>query len=358
MTLDKKRLERNQAKNDQAQKELDDELKEAQEDEGDFIEPDKEKEKPDEKPDKEEEEKEVEDEEDDETPEKEEKSEDEDEDKEESEEDEEDEEEDEEKPGEKIERPKKYIPLNKYQDEKKGWKQDKANLETANKKIAELEKLNKKDLTNAKRKKAVEKLAKKWDTETGFVDDLLDVLDEGNDIKPETIVEKDKTDKKPVEKSEITQDQIIEQFDGEFKDFLPDLKKKYPKANKKQIKEAKKTMDEFAHAPRYNKYPLEDIMKINSKDFDTILGKTPNKIGLEEGKLGSGAFNDISAKSFKKDKEGNYDFASLHKLPEGSKKEAIVDNLSPEAWDAYVDEVGERQDLKVTKNDGRIVNLK
>ncbi len=355
MTLDKQKLEANQAKNDQAEKELDQELKDVQEDEGDSIEPEEEPQKPEE--DVDEDQDQEEDEEDD-------SSDDEDSD----EEPEDDQEEEPEKPKDDSEdepeadreRPKKYIPLPKYQEEKKAWQSDKQKLEEANKIIDDLKKVDSKKQTEDEEEKALEKLAEKWDTPIEFLKDVKGVVEKGGKIKPETIVEKKETEEKPVENGSkaISQEEIVKRFDDEFTSFESTLKKQYPNATTDQLAEAKKVMDEFAHTEEFGNYKLGHIMKINSSDFKEILGKTKNNPGIEGGKPGNRGVQEMTSKSFKKDADGNYNFKSLHKMENGLKKEELVDSLSVDAWDAYVQDLDYQSEMKVTKNDGRIIALK
>ena len=352
--IDKQKLEENQAKNDQAEKELDEELNEALEGEGDSIEPGgEEPKKPEEKPEEEEEE-ESEDESEEEPEEGESKEGDEEEPEEESKE---EKKEEEEKPQEKVERPKKFIPLPKYQEEKKAWQEDKKNLDEAKKTIEDLKKINDKDQTKAEEDEELKALADEFDTPIKFVQDLMGILKKGQKIEPETIVEKKDAEEEPANK-EATQDQIVENFGKEFDAFTPELKKRYPDASPEQLEEARKAMDEFAHSEEYSNYKLGDITKLNKKDFDDILGTSPNNPGVEGGKAGKRGVNQITSSSFKADADGNYDFDSLHKMEAGDKKETLIDGLSIEAWDAYVQDLDTQTELKVAKNDGRIVALK
>lgn len=367
MPINKKQLELNQTKNDQAGKELDDELNDILEDEGEAIEPTKKETK------KVPESEEIEDEET--TPKEEEEEEESPGDEEEEEPTEEEEEEPkpeeeeektpkEEKKEEKkaVERPNKFIPLEKYIPEKKQWQKDKDDLEIANKKIADLEKINESDKTNEEKEEAIKKMAEEYDTPPKFLKDILKLVEGGEKVSPKEVVEEEREKKEeeevPAPEAEKTEDEIVEEFDTEFEDFTPQIKKLYPKATEGQIKEAKKSMDEFAHSEGLSKYPLDHILKIQKESFDKILSSTPNNPGIEGGKQGAGGFKEVSAKSFKKDADGTYDFGGLHKMEDGPKKEALVNGLPLEAWDAYVTDLDSNQELKVTKNDGRVVSLK
>jgi len=345
MTRDKKNLEQNQAKNDRAQKELDEELDKALEGEGDAIEDD----------DVEEEE---------ETPEEEEGEEEEEtlkEDDEEEEEEEEEEETPEEEPEKKEEkkpekrkvaRPQKYIPLKKYQEDKKKWKQS----------IQDIKDAQQVDETKKEKKNRLKKLAEKHDTSIEFLEELTDIIDSGEEVKPEAVIEKKEKkteiEKKPIEEKTPTNEEIVEQFDSEFDEFSSDLKKQYPKATEEQIAEAKKIMDQHAHTPEFENTILEHILKIKKEDFDAVLGDSPNNQGVEGGRPSGEGFREIKANSFKKDKDGYYNFSSLHKMPEGSKKEKIIDDMPPEQWEAYVNSMGDGNGMQLKKDGGRTINLK
>jgi len=350
MIKDKKNLDQNQTKNDLARKELDDELKETQEDQGDAIEQDQEE-------NKEEEEKEDEDKEDEEDEEIEEK-EDEEEEEEEDEENKEDEEE-KDKEKNKIERPQKYIPLKKYKDEKGKWKSDREELKKANETIAELKTANSKEETKFKRKETLKKIADKFDTSIEFLEELSDVMSEGREVEPEAIIDKKETEKKPVSKKPLSNDQIVKLFDDEFDGFIKDvIKEEYPNANEEQIEDVKKLMDQHAHTDKYKRYPLNDIMKLNKKDFSDILADNPSNNGVEGGKPGSGKFKKINNESFKENKDGYYNFDLLHKMDEGKAKAKIVQELKPEQWNAYVNDIENGEGVKVKKKDGREIHLK
>lgn len=346
MNIDKQKLEENQAKNNQAQRMLDEELEEALKSEGDYIEPsdipeEKKVEEPITIPDEDHEDEDIEEEKDEEidNPKEPEKT-------------------PEEKPEvkeqpPKIERPQKYIPLQKYQEEKK---QHQRELEEARNKIAELEKISLKNQSEEDDDEDLKKLAEKWDTPVDFIKELKTTLDKGNKIKPETIVEQDKIEEKPI--APKSQEEITELYEKEFDSFSPDLKKEYPNATPEQLIEAKKLMDELSHSQGFNNYPLDHILKINKGDFDEILTSAPDNPGIEGGRQGNSGFKAVSASSFKKDANGHYDFSTLHKMPDGEKKEELVDNLSLDAWEAYVQSLASNEELKVTKNDGKIVRLK
>jgi len=350
MTIDKEKLDQNQAKNDLAQKELDEELKETLEDEGEYIEPKEDEEKPDPKPEETPPDPKPDEEEEETPPEKE-----------------------DEKPTPPPEpepkkaretkpveekRPAKYIPLDKYQDKKKAWQKDKEELEVAKTKIAELEELNKKEQSKAKEDEALEELADKWDTPIEFIRDLKDKLLEGQNVKPQTIVDEKKEAIENKEPEPITEEQIIENFNKEFDEFAPSLKSKYPKLTDDQLSQAKEELDKLAHTEEFSNYQLNHILAINKDKFKDILYTAPDNPGVEGGRPGRRASGSITSNSFKPDADGNYNFSSLMKMEAGEKRDEIVDGLPPEVWEAYVTELASEESFKVATNDGSVRNMR
>lgn len=342
MNIDKQKLEQNQAKNDYAQKQLDDELRQVQENEGEYIEPDEEadsqKPTPIEKLDEGDDEEVIPEVKPDEIiPEK------------------------DEKPEPKTERPEKYIPLPKYKEEKEGWRTKeeelKKNLDDANKKIEELTALHDSKATDKQKSERLQKLAEKWDTPIEFLEELQETIKEGDKIKPETIVEQKQTVERPVELKPKSQEEIVESFNKEFEGFIPNLKNTYPDVTEQQLKDAQKLMDEYAHSKDFANYPLEHIMKINKKDFDDILGEIKDNPGVEGSKPGGSTFKEVKASEFKPDATGYIDFSKIHGMPEGDKKSKIIDDLSPEIWDKYVQDLASNAGIKVIDN-GRVIQLK
>ena len=341
--IDEKRLEQNQIKNKQAQDDLDKEFEEIADDDDDLSKEDKktdlepkEEEKPEEKEEVEEEEKEE---------------------KKPEEKEEAPKEEDKKEPSNKKTRTTKFIPLGKYKKEKDGWKQKNKTateeLEVAKKTITELEKIKAGDESVSKKKAKLQELADKHGTDVSFLEELVDVLDEGKEIKPETIVDKKETDKKPVVEDK-TQEDIVKEFDNEFESFMPDLKKQYPNATEEQLSEVKNMMDQFAHAEDFKDYPLSHIMKINQKDFNDVLGKVKDNQGVEGARAGGSGVEEITSNSFKKDANGQYDFAQLHSMDDGPEKDKIVDGMDVDVWDKYTMDLASEEELKVTKKDGTV----
>lgn len=357
MKINKKnQLDLNQTKKDQA--DLDEEFNKILEDEGDFID----------QSDEEQEEEKKEEENDDE---KEEENKDEQIEEEEKEEEIDDKKEEEKKENNQrnqredksISRPKKYIPISKYQEDKKNWKETKEELEKANEKIAELEKANNESKTKKEKNEKLKELADKYDTSVEFLEDLVDTLDRGEKIDTKTITEEDRKNQeedknfKP-ENKDLSQDEIVENFNKEFETFVPGIKDLYPKATQEQIDQAKEVMDQFAHSEEFSNTPLNHIIKINQKDFDDILGTAPKNQGLESGRSGGSGLSDTKSKPFKKHEDGTYDFSKIHKMADGTDKNKAVDELPLEAWEAYINDVESESETRVRKKDGRIISLK
>jgi len=142
---------------------------------------------------------------------------------------------------------------------------------------------------------AVKKAAQELAEETGFdevgVEKLLrkaKELSKENEMPNEVKEKLDKLDKleKLLEEQKAQADTIKakDQFNGEWENFIPKLKKQYPNLSDSMLKEAKDKMDELAHTEAHHTHEIDYILFKNKDIFDTLLKTAPKSKGGEIGK--------------------------------------------------------------------------
>lgn len=178
----------------------------------------------------------------------------------------------------RTERPPKYIPIPKYQQEKQEWKDKEAKL------LGEIE-----NLKNAKTPEAkveaedeISKLAQELVTEEGRISP--EALKKLLDTAAARALPKESLEKIEAAKKIADEQAEVAYFDNEWGKLSDSLKKQYPNASQAQLDEAKKQMKEVAHTEQFHKFPLDYVLFKNQKDFDTILHTLPGKT-LESGQI-------------------------------------------------------------------------
>lgn len=242
-------------------------------------------------------------------------------------------------------RPEKYIPVGKYKSEKQQHKDEIAQ------KDAEIASLR--EQLGGMTKEETDAVIKEWAEENGVDESqaagLVDLIKKSTGIEDiqKTLDEMNGKKQEDVE---------TEKFNNEWDEVLPDIKKQFPNASKAAIGRAQKRMDELAHSRRYASHPLEDIFKLNSDEFGGILNSKAPKKGPVGSRRPGASKKDATSMSFEKDsKSGKYDFSALHSMPDGPEKDKVIDNLSPEAYSDYIDDIDD-DPMEVSRG-GRKVKL-
>ena len=270
-------------------------------------------------------------------------------DKDDSDEDKDDDDDDKGEDKEPRKRPKRYIPIPQYQDEKKQWGKDKEALEASNVKVKELQSIIDKGVDKPDEKVAIKGWAEKHKMSEEAATELIDIVRK-NISSPDSDLE---------EKVNRIADKVVTQESESYfkeeikKDFLPEIKKQYPDATKAQINKAVEIMDEIAHTEKkYKSTSLDYIFFKEADQFADAFGDNVGVHGAERGSIGHGRATGLSAKDFKPDKKGNYDFKQLHEMEDSEVKQGIVSKLDAFATVAYVNSIPE--DLEI-RRDGNAV---
>lgn len=246
---------------------------------------------------------------------------------------EEKEEEQEEKPVEKIEdkpeeqeeeqkpsdRPVKYMPLDKYQEQKSKWQEELSErdrkLQEQEQKLSTLQqKLEKENTTTS-----LKSLADKYSVDVELLSDLATAI-KAEVATPQSVLDK----VAQIEENAKLLEQK-NQFESEFQSL--DIKAKYPNAPANNIAEVKSKLDELAHSERFNRYPLQDILALNP-ELQELLQPVEVKKTLES----------------KRNKTANQQEVSAQEKLEN------IDDLSDKEFDELMEELSKGQNrLTVNK---------
>lgn len=240
-------------------------------------------------------------------------------------------------------RPERYIPVGKYQDERKQWTEKNAALEAE---IAKLRTAQDTATTPAQVTAAEDKIAA-WAEKRGMdyeaAKELIDIAREGMGIPKETLaaVQAVETQRREQESQA--------KFSNEFTTgVVPLIREAFPEASEQQIAEAKKLMDELAHTQALAQTPLAYIFHGNRTDFAELFTDKP---GFERSKPTSSTA--IKGAHFK----GKKDFAAVMALDEDDQARVVSEMDTNTRWDYY--DYVEKQDNKLeVKREGRTIKLR
>ena len=278
------------------------------------------------------------------------KKEDEEEESDDDEEKDEEDDEDEENKKNRQERPERYIPIPKYKEEKTKRQEAETKLEEAKKKITDLEKISKSKPGSKVENEKFKSFSKKYDIDEKALPELVEMIRE--EVFTPEIQEK-------LSLAEKNANELTDQghFNTEWEGCLSDLKKEFPDANKKQLDQARKLMDQLAHTKKYHQADLDYVFFKNKSEFSDILSEIQGKKGVESGRIGKGKPGQVSGKDIKKDKSGKYDFSSLDSLS-GDEKDKVLSEMNPEAYMDYIDHIeSDEFGVEINRN-GRKITLK
>lgn len=238
-------------------------------------------------------------------------------------------------------RPTRFIPVKKYNEEKREYKKRIADLEA----LVESGTKSKDGKVSAK---SIDAYAEKYGLERESVLEIMDIIK--TDLMGEIDFDSIKKAQKIAEQREE-----IEVFEKEYKGLLPALKEKYPEATDAQLEKAKKRLDELGHSEWGHKYDLDYIFFKKQDDFDAIFKQTQKGTRtVETARGGDRNIQTLTAKSF----VGKSDFSELKALAT-EERDAIVKAMDPQTFYDWAkwDEYNAQQGIEVRRG-GEKVSLK
>ena len=276
--------------------------------------------------------------------------------------------------GEPLPKDKPHIPVKKYTDEKRAWKEEKAKLEKQalelqqqleekDTKIAEFTALTEKkpEVEGTKAYDAeVKKFADKYSMDEEDVKGLLDAISKNQ--KPQTEV-LDANTKKLLEDLQLNQ--IKTAFDDEFKaEAIPVINEMYPDATPEQIEKIKAALDKESHLPANANKELGYLLFINKKSYAEFVKKDDKdgkvekvtKKGMETSRriVGDKPGEGLTAKDFV---GGKTDFSVLNDL-DPTQANKIVSGFDVDTYEAWKSHVSSTQEGVTVNRNGKKIILK
>lgn len=232
-------------------------------------------------------------------------------------------------------RPVRYIPIDKYQDDKKAWEKTDAELATANARIAELESLSEKVTGAPKTEEAIKNFSEKYAMEENDVRDLLSAVRSGSELPEGTLETLQSLQLEKAAQKEA------EYFNTEWSPLEASLKVRFPNASPEQLKQAREKVNELAHTEKFIDKDLDYVLYKNNADVETLLGEAtppvvetdPTKVPRRtaESSRPAGTRSTLSAADFK----DRTDFTDFNTMDPGEVK-AIIKDMDPKTYRAYV----------------------
>lgn len=234
----------------------------------------------------------------------------------------------------KPSRPMNYIPMKKYHEEKRLWKQ----------KVNELEnRLKDTDKGSKEESNVIKTFAEKHGYEPSEISELVGVL--RSEFGVDDLQQQSKARQEEME---------IKAFNEEYKVLETKLKEEFPNASPAELKKARQKMDELAFSEWGHDKELDYILYKNKNTFNKIFGTGESKRPVETTSRGNKSFDkELSAKDFR----GKKDFQKLQDLPE-EKRRKIVSDLAPEDYANYGSWLQASEDEIEVKRDGRVIRLR
>ncbi len=268
----------------------------------------------------------------------------------------------------KVERPQRYIPIPQYREEKQGWNTEKQTLLTTIAKAKGFE------AGSAEESAAIQDFMSKSGLDEAAAREALTLarqslfpkeLQEGfSKILTESAKQDEIAAKAKEEQEEA------EFFSNEYSAFATEhIDTAFPNATADQKTAVRELIDQAAHSPKYAKLDLQEIYALPQvkAEVDKIFAGTEAPVtppapavehrkGPETSKPGGAPASTLTAADFKKDPTTKkFDFGKLHDMPDNEDKQALVSALEPEAYVAYIDDLGARDSsLTVRRGDQKI----
>lgn len=254
----------------------------------------------------------------------------------------------------------RYIPIDKYQDDKKKWETTEQALAEANARIAELENGNRPAGAQKKDKEAIIKnFAERYAMEEDDVKELLSLQDAGESIPPELVETMQVMQREKADREEA------EYFNKEWTPIENKLRAKYPGATPEQLKQARDTIDKLAHTEAFIDKELGYVVYQNDTDISKIFtteanpndNKTPNPDPAPrrsvESSRPAGSKSTLTAADFR-DKTDFSEFTAM----EQSEVKSIIKDMDPKTYRNYIAWETQRTNnggLTVTRNGQKVV---
>ena len=255
----------------------------------------------------------------------------------------------------------RYIPIAKYQDDKKEWEKTEQALKDATARIAELEGGDRPAGAQKKAKEEIIKtFAEKYAIDEADVRDLLSTQEAGQSLPAELVETMQSMQREKVEREEQ------EHFNREWTPIEAQLKAKYPGATPEQLKQAKDTLDKLSHTEAFIDRELDYVAYKHAPEIDklfagaekapednTNLNPDPAPRRTVEGSRPAGSKTTLSAADFK----GRQDFSEFNSMEQGAVK-AIIKDMDPATYRSFIAWASKAESgggTPVTRNGQRIV---
>lgn len=244
-------------------------------------------------------------------------------------------------------RPEKYIPVAKYTDEKKKWKETD---EAKDRRIKELETLA--DSNGKDKETKLEAYAEKHGKTVEEVRELVEILKEDKPQETTSAKEKELDAETTQLLKEAQESRAEKLFAKEFeKDALPALKILFPDATTEQLDAAKGEVSKLATTKDFLDKPLDHIVLKSKDELKEVFAKKPISKGPEgsERSPSKGA-TDYTAGDFK---VGGISFDELGKLP-AAKQAKIVEDMDIPTYDRYTKHMKTNDPLVINRGGRKV----
>lgn len=263
-------------------------------------------------------------------------------------------------PTQKVERPERYIPVSKYQDEKKEWKKTETELAEANARIEELTALAKTP-DGAAKDEDIDAFVTEHGLDRAVVDGILAIA-EKRLSKGQSALSDEQMDQVNRAAEIVKAAEIEEAFDKEFTSYgEPEIKKLYPDATTEQLKKVKEHLDQVAHSKENKDHPLDFLIYKNKDEIASIFTAPvvdeptvpQTKKPMESSRVGAGKPATYSAADFKEG--GTADFTALNEL-DAAQRSQIIKDMDTRTYERYIaHEKGTSNGVEVTRNGRKVV---
>lgn len=237
---------------------------------------------------------------------------------------------------------RKVIPIKRLHDERRKREEVEREKEELQKKLNDLTAITTKTTEGSQKESdQIKAWAEKNSYEPEEIEGLVGIIRAGAEVNQETVLKNVFGEGANVEVIReavkiAKETKMAAQFDGEFKQVLPDIRKQYPNATEEQITEARKKLDEISHSQWGHDKDLDYILFKKKDELDKVFKTqtTERKTvkGPESSRLGQGAPRGLTAKDFTG--KNAKPFTELAKLPESDRKriESEMDIFTKQAY--------------------------
>lgn len=243
-------------------------------------------------------------------------------------------------------RPSRYIPVKKYTDEKRQWKETEDDLrrQLAEAQATATQEKGSETTTQEKAEvaaDAVRVFAEKHGFNIDQVNDLVQVV--ADSAIPPEVKQLIAQQKELAADTEATQ-----QFETQWNGVVGELRSLYPEATEAQLVDAKALLEQMAHTEETQNVPLKYLIAGERDAFDEVFGKP--QLTHEGARTGTNQ-RSVSAKDFD---DGVTSFDTLVQMSEEERR-GIVRDMKPSTYDKYMRYVMASDDDVEIRRDGRLV---